>query len=68
MSIQEIREFITAHARNLAEILRGDRLRAQEAIRTHFEPLVLIPEVQDSIPMYRIDRGLRLRPVQKGNM
>jgi site-specific DNA recombinase len=51
VSVQEVREFVQDAAEHLAEALTADRVRAREAIRKHFDPLILTPEYRGRVPI-----------------
>ena len=68
ISVEEVRGFVERHASHLAETLKGDRVRAREAIRRHFAPLILTPELRGSLPVYRIDGGIQFQPDQQVNL
>ncbi len=58
-SFEEVRKFFMAELQNLPSILGSDRLATREAFRRHLDRLILIPEFENGVPVYRIKGAFR---------
>ena len=68
ISLDEVREYVINHAKNLTEILLGDRTAAQQRIRRYIGPLTLTPKTEDGFPVYHVTGGIQLPPEPNSRM
>jgi site-specific DNA recombinase len=58
--IERIREFVFQQASRLEPLLLGDRAAAKQALRAHFNPLVLAPKETPDGPVFSVEGTLDL--------